>query len=110
MKLNRINASLIVAVFLAVIPNLSFATPKTQPPKNRISMEKAREIAKLKADGQIKSEELEYEDGKWIYSFDMQAPNDKHILEVHVDAISGHFLDSHVETAADEAKEAAEEK
>lgn len=39
--------------------------------------------------GQITSAELEEEDGKLIYSFDMSVPGKPGVYEVHVDAMTG---------------------
>lgn len=79
------------------------------PPAGRVSIEKAREAATKKFQGKIQGEELEFEGGRWIYSFDMKSTKDKRVHEVHVDAISGKVLGVHTETAADEKKEIQED-
>jgi uncharacterized membrane protein YkoI len=71
----------------------------------KISMKQARSIALKKVSGKIKSSELEREDGKLLYTFDIKTG--KGITEVHVDAITGEILKVEQETAA---KEAAEKK
>jgi hypothetical protein len=86
-----------------------FAMAKESPPKNRVPIEMARTAATAAYHGGIQGEELEFEGGKWIYSFDLKSPNDKRVHEVHVDAISGKVLDVHTESASDEKKEAAED-
>ncbi len=58
----------------------------------------------------MKDSELEREHGKLIWSFDLTTPKTKEITEVAVDAKTGKVIDVHVETAKDEAKEAAEDK
>ncbi len=73
-----------------------------------VGMENARKTALASSNGKIKSEELEKEHGKQIYSFDIAMPNGLH--EVNVDAVTGKLIDDKVESAADEAKEAAQDK
>ncbi len=74
-------------------------------PKVRLTMEAAKEIALTKEAGDIKSQELEKEKGRWIYSFDIKR-NDQ-IHEVGVDANTGEIVEDSVESPADEAKEKA---
>jgi uncharacterized membrane protein YkoI len=69
-------------------------------------MAQARAIALKKAAGTVKSEELENEKGKWIYSFDI-ATSKSDVTEVNVDAMNGKIVDVQHENAA---KEAAEKK
>ncbi len=96
-----------VLVAFACTPNLS--TANEAPPTNRIPIEKAREMAIATYHGKILGEELEFEYGHWIYSFDLKSKGDKNVHEVHVDALNGKILDVHVETAADEKKELLED-
>lgn len=93
---------------LAMIPMLTQA--KQNPPSNRVSIEKARDVAKAAYPGKILGEELEFEGGKWIYSFDLKKAGDRSVHEVHVDAIQGILLDKHTETASEEKKELSDEK
>jgi uncharacterized membrane protein YkoI len=60
--------------------------------------------------GTVKEGELEKEHGKLIWSFDVATPDSKDITEVNVDAITGDVISLDKESAASEAKEAAEEK
>ena len=76
--------------------------------KAKITLEAARQTALAKEPGTVKSEELEKENGKLIYSFDINTPNGIH--EVAVDAITGTVVEDSIESAADEAKEAAKDK
>lgn len=76
--------------------------------KAKVTLEAARQTALAKAPGTVKSEELEKENGKLIYSFDINTSNGIH--EVAVDAITGAVVSDSVESAADEAKEAAKDK
>jgi uncharacterized membrane protein YkoI len=73
-----------------------------------VSLEQARAAAlKVVPEGTIKSEELEKEHGKWIYSFDIQSG--KELREVWVDAHTGEILQNKVESPAKEKAEAANE-
>jgi hypothetical protein len=56
----------------------------------------------------VKSSEWEKENGRWVYSFDIQTAGG--IREVQVDANTGNIVEDKIESAADEAKEASEEK
>ena len=76
-----------------------------QPPKNRISQDKAQATALKKFPGTVKSAELEKEKGRWIYSFDIEG-TDKRIHEVWVDAKKGKIVGSKIESAGEEAAEA----
>jgi regulator of RNase E activity RraB len=74
--------------------------------KPKITMEQARAAALKKAPGKVKSEELENEHGKLIYSFDI-ATSKSAVTEVNVDAMTGSIVAVQHENAA---KEAAEKK
>lgn len=76
--------------------------------KPRITMEQARQTALIKEKGMIKSSELEKERGRLIYSFDIQTKDGIH--EVNVDAMNGKVVEDTKESAADEAKEARQDK
>ncbi|MCM2278080.1 MAG: PepSY domain-containing protein [Oligoflexia bacterium] len=71
-----------------------------EPPKNIISMDKAESIALKKYPGTLKSSELEQQNRRWIYSFNVLG-SDRSLHEVWVDARSGiilrHSLDSKAE-------------
>jgi uncharacterized membrane protein YkoI len=60
--------------------------------------------------GVIKSEELEREHGKLIWSFDISTSGTKNTTEVQVDAKTGKIVSTKVETPEDQAKEAAADK
>ncbi|MEO7457740.1 MAG: PepSY domain-containing protein [Gemmatimonadaceae bacterium] len=60
--------------------------------------------------GKVKSSELERENGKLVYSFDISSKGKSGIDEVQVDAITGAFVNKVHETPAMEKKEAAAEK
>ena len=59
--------------------------------------------------GVVKDGELEMENGKLLWSFDLTIPNSKNIKEVAVDAKTGEIIAVDTETPADQAKEAAED-
>jgi uncharacterized membrane protein YkoI len=76
----------------------------------KISLETARTTALAKVPhGEVRSEELEKEHGKLIYSFDIAVPGKPGIQEVNVSAITGKVIGVHHESAKDEKKEAAKE-
>jgi hypothetical protein len=76
--------------------------------KSQVSMAEARTAALAVENGKVKSEEVEKEKGKQIYSFDIEMPNGLH--EVNIDAVTGKVIEDSIENAEDEAKEAAEDK
>jgi hypothetical protein len=79
--------------------------PASLKSQAKISLEDARTTAIKKVPGEIKEEELEKENGKLIYSFDIQATGQKDITEVQVSAIDGAIVSMEKENAASEAKE-----
>ena len=94
--------------FACVIMSFALAAPAAllaQKPqqKPKLSMEQAQKIALEKEPGKIESKELEKEQGKLIYSFDIRTATGLH--EVIVDAMTGNVIADKVETPADEAKE-----
>jgi uncharacterized membrane protein YkoI len=95
-----------VVVAALSISLAAFAVTTTVKPK--ITMDQARVIALKKAPGKVKSEELENEHGKLIYSFDI-ATSKSAITEVNVDALNGKIVAVQQENAAKEAAEAKQE-
>src|SRR5258708_5499904 len=77
-------------------------------PKKVIGMDKAKQIALKTCPGEIKESELEYEKKLWIYSFDILGTDQK-THEVNVNAKTGKVVSASIETAADAAKEKAED-
>jgi uncharacterized membrane protein YkoI len=96
---------LIIAVTALLFTASASASTK---PKPRLSMQDAEKIALGRQAGTIKSEDLEKENNRWIYSFDIE--RDKQIHEVGVDANTGKIVEDKVEDAAAEAREQAQEK
>src|SRR6266850_7598533 len=95
---------------LGILFSQGVALSKSAPAATQksITMAAARKIALEHKAGTIKSAEREKENGKQIYSFDIQMPNGIH--EVNVDAYSGQVLEDSIETPREEAKEKAQEK
>ncbi len=77
----------------------------------KISKDDATKTALAKVpNGTIKEAELEKENGKLQWSFDVATPDSKDITEVNVDAMTGDVISADKESADSEAKEAAGEK
>lgn len=79
---------------------------KANAQTKKIGMARAKAIALKQAPGKIQSSELEHENGRWIYSFDIRNRKGT-ITEANIDAYTG------VVVAVDEEnpkKEAAEKK
>lgn len=79
--------------------------PASLKSEAKLSVEDAREIAANKVPGTIEEEELEKENGKLVYSFDIQLKGEKNITEVQVSAIDGSIVSVERENAAAEANE-----
>jgi outer membrane murein-binding lipoprotein Lpp len=76
----------------------------------KISKDTAQQTALAKVpNGTIKEGEIEKENGKLQWSFDVATPGSTDITEVNVDAMTGDVISMDKESAADEAKEAAED-
>ena len=76
----------------------------------RVTPDSARAIARRAVPGAtIQSSELENEDHKLIYSFDMKIPGRSGIEEVKIDALTGAVVGREHEDARSEAQEQAEE-
>jgi uncharacterized membrane protein YkoI len=63
----------------------------TSPYTPRITMAEAREKALKVVPGLVRAEELEFESGRWIYSFEIKPAGEKRriIKEVNIDADTG---------------------
>lgn len=90
--------------------------PKTDIPASlakeaKISLDSARTIATHRvANATIASQELERENGRLIYSFDMKVAGKAGVDEVNVNALNGRIVGVSHEGPAAERKEAAAEK
>lgn len=99
---------------VAVDPNTGQVVWMSNEKEGKASGKIRREAAQASAlakvpGGTVKDGELEKENGKLIWSFDIAIPGSKDIKEVAVDAITGAVLSVDTETPADQAKEAAED-
>ena len=76
----------------------------------KITPDSARAIARRILPGAtIQSSEIENEDHKLIYSFDMKVPGKSGIEEINIDALTGAVVGREHEDARSEANEAAQE-
>lgn len=114
--LNR--SSVLVAslvIFSAVAQAQSSKPMKEEKPgllaRARISVKAARKTAIDRVEGgSIKDEEIEEEDGRLVFSFDIKVPGKSGIEEVLVDARTGAIVSAKHESPADEAAEAAKDR
>ena len=103
-------AALMTAGSLCAAGTVTSDIPADLAKQAKISLETARATALAKVpNGEVKSEELEKEHGKLIYSFDIQVPGKSGIEEVNVDAIDGKVLGVEHESAKTERREKAKE-
>ncbi|MGI8565933.1 MAG: PepSY domain-containing protein [Pyrinomonadaceae bacterium] len=75
----------------------------------KVTLEQAREIALNRAPGKIEEEELERENGKLVYSFDIRNAGGT-LTEVQVSALDNSIVAVEEETAEQEAVEKREEE
>ena len=84
----------------ALVPCLASAAQGVTAPQ-------ARAIALAQVPGgTIESAELEHEGGKHVWSFDIRSPDSPNVVEVQVEAGTGHVVSRKLESPADQAKEA----
>src|SRR5258708_1131327 len=77
----------------------------------KVSRADAEKIALAKVPGgSIKEGELEKENGKLIWSFDIASPGTKDITEVQVDAVTGEVVSVQKETRSEQEKGKKENK
>ena len=109
MKINKIVVTSLVAGLLA-----AGLTACVSESANEAKLEAKAKIPKDQAqktalaavpNGTVKEGEIEEENGKLIWSFDVATPGTKDITEVNVDAISGEVVSKEIESASAEAKE-----
>src|SRR6266705_6332402 len=119
----------VIAVAVAIAATTTVAKPATQasttakPHKrtkkaeSQATLQKEAKISEADAratalkeipNGTVKSEELEREHGKLIYSYDITVPGKTGIDEVNVNAIDGTVVAKQHETPKSEKKEAAQ--
>ena len=110
MKLKSIICStLTVGLLFGLLATPLLAKDKLEA-KAKISKAEPKKTALAKVPGgKVKEGELEEENGKLIWSFDIATTGSKDITEVAVDAITGEVVSVTTETPADQAKEKAED-
>jgi uncharacterized membrane protein YkoI len=105
--------SLLALVVAMVISGAAFAGPTESDlmKEAKISKSQAEKTALAKLpNGVIQSGELERENGKLVWSFDIGTNSTKDVTEVQVDAKSGKIVSVKTETPADQAKEATDKE
>ena len=111
MKHNKTITALILIGALVCVNACQTPAGDSSESQARISKSDATKTALTKVpNGTVKEAELEKENGKLIWSFDISTPGTKDITEVNVDAVTGALVGVTVESAKDEAKEAKDEK
>src|SRR6185503_3243107 len=95
------------------------AGAQTKKPESQAALRKEAKITSAKAratalkevpNGRVQSSELERENGKLIYSFDIKVPGKSGVEEVNVDAVTGAMIAHEHETPKMEKKEAKSAK
>lgn len=111
--INSTKFTLAAGLVLMVCSAASLAKEMTDPAllaQAKVSEKAAQATALAKvAKGQIVSSELEQENGRLIWSFDISRPKSRNITEIQVDAKTGMIVSSTVETPRKEANEAIAE-
>ena len=92
----QLHRSLALAIALGALAPLvaSPAFADDQEHRAKIPMEEARAKALALVPGNIVSEELEHERGRWIYSFEIKPTGEKRkiVKEVNIDADTGELV------------------
>ena len=111
----------IVAVSLVALLSIAFTFAKENKKEEmsekkemvktvKVSMADALAIATKSASGTVLNAELENENGKTIYSFEILPTSDSNVIkEINVDAASGAIVSSEEENAEKESKEKDDE-
>jgi uncharacterized membrane protein YkoI len=87
------------------------ASQRTLKLQAKVTEPDARATALAKVPGgTVQSFELERENGKLIWSFDITDPKSPNVVEVQVDARTGRIVSRKLESPADQAKEAKADK
>ena len=106
MKIRFVGAALIAVAFSATRGHAQASYTRELPDslksQAKIAEDAAAKTALAKVPkGAIASVELERENGKLIYSYDIKVPGKKGVDEVHVDAVTGKFLSMEHENPED---------
>jgi uncharacterized membrane protein YkoI len=115
MKLGNVELSSLAFIAVVVFTaSTSMAAEESQSALKKqatVTETQARISALAKVpNGTIKSSELERENGKLIWSFDIAKPRTRNITEVQVDAKTGKIVSTQTETPADQIRETKTEK
>lgn len=112
MRMNGKWSGAIVFATMIAGAGLVFAETDAQLMKEaKVTKQQAEQTALAKVpNGKITSEEIERENGKLIWSFDIAKSGTKNITEVQVDAITGTVSSVKTETPKDQAAEAAADR
>jgi hypothetical protein len=89
------------------------ASPRqsTASTRARITRAQAEALAlKSVPDGGVKQAELEEENGRLVWSFDLTRPHTNNITEIQIDARSGKVVRREIESPSQQALEAAKER
>lgn len=111
----KIKTHFTAAVVVSMLAVASFSTAyaadqKVALPKPKISKPEAKKTALARVpNGKIKDSELEQENCKLVWSFDIATKGSKDITEVQVDATTGKIVSVAKETPAEQKKEKVED-
>lgn len=101
--------SALIALAVPLLASENKESQAAMQKEAKISMKKARGIALKKVPGKVSSAELERENGKLIYSFDIKTKDTSGVMEVNVDASNGEIVKVEHESATKEANEKKQE-
>ena len=109
------NAQLRLTFLLVIAAIATHATAQTQRQLHeqvRVEQKDALKIAlaHVPPHSVVQSVELEQENGRVVWSYDIKVPKTSDITEVQVDAKTGEIVDQHTETRQTEAAEKAAEQ
>jgi hypothetical protein len=103
------------SILTLIILGFGFSTALAVPEESQEALKAQAEVTQAQAekialgkvpDGNIKSSELEKENGKLVWSFDIVVPESKNIAEVQVDAKTSEIVLVEIETPEQQAQEA----
>ena len=99
-KVSIVAASLTLGIIAPMVGAADATTAKVTQAAAR-----ATALARVPG-GTVQSAELEHENGKHVWSFDIKDPKSANVIEVQVEASTGRIVSQKVETPAEQAKEA----
>lgn len=106
------------AIVPILVSVLAVSAGAQEPKKTQAQLKKEAKIEEKEArktalkripNGKVQEEELEQENGRLIYSYDIKVPGKSGIEEVNVDAKTGEIVSQSHENPADEKAEAKAE-